>query len=294
MSNVHRTNNPNIFGYIEKNQDGTITGWFINLVEKEVLNTDNFRILSENDIIEFEYGKERHDVCEFYKDYEYKLKNCGYKIIGKLKDKITFEYKTDNGEWMILKELELKPKLKLNPNNSPKLIVVDNFYENPDYVREYALRQEFVSTISSHKGKRTTQDFQNDELKTRFEELLGKRIVKWDYKWNGCFQYCIAEDPLVIHCDVQNYAAMVFLTPNAPPSTGTSFYRHKEMKNRSFRQNTFTSGHYDFTNFDLVDSIGNVYNRLVIFDAQLIHAASEYFGQNQYNGRLFQIFFFDI
>ena len=38
---------------------------------------------------------------------------------------------------------------------------------------------------------------------------------------------------------------------------------------------------------------GNVFNRLVIFDARLIHSAGDYFGHNIETGRLFQMFFFD-
>ena len=52
-------------------------------------------------------------------------------------------------------------------------------------------------------------------------------------------------------------------------------------------------GFYDATKFELVDSIGNVFNRLFIFDAQHIHAASQYFGTNKEDSRLFHIFFFD-
>jgi hypothetical protein len=55
----------------------------------------------------------------------------------------------------------------------------------------------------------------------------------------------------------------------------------------------FQNGFLDPTQFDVVDVIGNVYNRLVLFDAQFIHAASCYFGNNISNGRLFQLFFFD-
>jgi hypothetical protein len=57
---------------------------------------------------------------------------------------------------------------------------------------------------------------------------------------------------------------------------------------------TFAKGNLDSTEFDVVDRIGNVYNRLFLFDAQFIHSASEYFGNSKENGRLFQIFFFDI
>ena len=54
------------------------------------------------------------------------------------------------------------------------------------------------------------------------------------------------------------------------------------------------NGYLDSTEFDLVDVVGNVYNRLVLFDAQVIHAASTYFGTTKENGRLFQLFFFDL
>jgi hypothetical protein len=42
-----------------------------------------------------------------------------------------------------------------------------------------------------------------------------------------------------------------------------------------------------------VDVLGNVYNRLVIFDASAIHSASQYFGTVKENSRLWQMFFFD-
>ena len=44
----------------------------------------------------------------------------------------------------------------------------------------------------------------------------------------------------------------------------------------------------------LVDKIGNIYNRVVLFDSRCIHAASEYFGNTKENSRLFQLFFFDL
>ena len=37
----------------------------------------------------------------------------------------------------------------------PSFVVVDNFYENPDDVRTFALKQEFSFHPDYHKGKRT-------------------------------------------------------------------------------------------------------------------------------------------
>ena len=57
------------------------------------------------------------------------------------------------------------------------------------------------------------------------------------------------------------------------------------------------SEHNDFldsTKWEEIDRIGNKFNRLAIWDARLIHAASQYFGQNVYDSRLFHMFFFDV
>jgi len=51
---------------------------------------------------------------------------------------------------------------------------------------------------------------------------------------------------------------------------------------------------YDNTTYELVDSMANVYNRLVMFDAKAIHAATGYFGDAINNARFFQLFFFDV
>nr|BDD46030.1 hypothetical protein 7 [bacterium] len=58
-------------------------------------------------------------------------------------------------------------------------------------------------------------------------------------------------------------------------------------------QDTSGDCHLDGTPFEPVDVLGNVYNRLVIFDASCIHSASEYFGTVMENSRLWQMFFFD-
>ena len=288
----HVTPHPSIIGKIDREDDSVIIGWVFDHSNESVLSKENIRIIIDDSIYtDFVYNIPRNDVSDYYLDKDYKIANCGFSInLPTSFQSVSFQY--FDQDWITI-FYSGKPPLKIT-NAVPQFIVVDNFYQNPDDVRRYALQQEFVTNIASHKGRRTTKDFNNNDIKNRFEQLLGKPITKWDYKWNGCFQYCTAEDPLVIHCDVQKYAALVYLTPNAPCSTGTSFYRHKVIKCQHYHNGVFQNGHYDFTPFELVDTVGNIYNRLVIFDAQLIHAASQYFGDKPDNSRLFQIFFFDI
>jgi hypothetical protein len=47
----------------------------------------------------------------------------------------------------------------------------------------------------------------------------------------------------------------------------------------------------DMTKWEMVDRIGNVYNRLVLYRSDIFHSSLDYFGSDMYNGRLFQLFF---
>jgi hypothetical protein len=60
-------------------------------------------------------------------------------------------------------------------------------------------------------------------------------------------------------------------------------------------QLTFGGGaEFDRSRWEEVDRIGNIYNRLVLFDAHYAHGASGYFGSTLEDGRLFQNFFFNL
>lgn len=186
----------------------------------------------------------------------------------------------------------------LNPNPDKRIFVVDNFYSDPYEVRDYALQQEFIEDLRYYKGKRTEEKFFVPGTKKTFEEIIGQKINVWDeYGMNGVFQTCNPQDPLVYHTDHQQWAGMIYLTPNAPFQAGTSMYAHKETKARHVSdpeiESAFDGGFYDGTKFELVDSIGNVFNRLVIFNGKCIHSASQYFGQTLEDSRLFHMFFFD-
>lgn len=186
----------------------------------------------------------------------------------------------------------------INNNYNKRIFIVDDFYSDPYAVREYALQQEFIEDLRYYKGKRTQEKFFVPGTKKSFEEIIGQKITLWDeYDMNGVFQTCNAEDPLVYHTDLQQWAGMVYLTPDAPFECGTSTYAHKKTKARHVDhagyESAFEGGFYDSTKFELVDVVGNVFNRLVIFNGKCIHSASKYFGKGLEDSRLFHMFFFD-
>jgi len=204
----------------------------------------------------------------------------------------------DLGEWVTVFAFSAAPSFALTPA-VPSYSVVDNFYADPDAVRRFALSCKYDPHPANHKGKRTDQCYLFAGLKERFEQIIGSKITNWDtYGTNGCFQYCIGGDQLVYHCDAQQYAGVLFLTPDAPVDTGTCLLRSihtKKMKvAKEEHDRVFRNGFLDPTEFEVVDVVGNIYNRLVLFDSRHIHAATNYFGTTKENGRLFQLFFFDL
>jgi hypothetical protein len=183
---------------------------------------------------------------------------------------------------------------------SLSIIVVDDFLNDPDAVRKVALNQNFVKLHSA--GVRTEHSFLDlAPYRLRFEELLQKRLTNWDDNAaNGRFQCCFASDAIPYHTDSQSSAGVLFLSPGAPIEAGLSFFRGKlsGLRGRSrdprLMELTFGGGaEFDRSRWEEVDRVGNMYNRLVLFNAQLAHGASAYFGDNIANGRLFQNFFFN-
>jgi hypothetical protein len=193
---------------------------------------------------------------------------------------------------------------QLSPSIGSTFWAVDNFYENPSEVRKFALEQQYVEGGFGRGfiGRRTEHQFLFPGLKERFEKIMGRKITEWEsHGMNGRFQVAWAGEPLVYHCDSQQWGGMLYLTPDAPYQCGTTLYAHKKTRARTYYDQGWDAAwkdipgdpHLDGTSFESVDVLGNVYNRLVIFDASAIHSASQYFGTVMENARLWQMFFFD-
>ena len=189
------------------------------------------------------------------------------------------------------------------------LIITDNFYNNPDEVRNFALSQEF-GVKGNFPGNRT-RSFLNDELKFFIEKLISPHAGKVTYwggdpetTFTGAFQYTTSYDKTWIHADnTTTWAGVCYLTPNAPHTGGTGLFRHKgtgySRPPRDIEGNyddellkPLLYDYSDLTKWDLVDVVGNVYNRLVLYRGDLFHASLDYFGHDLNTGRLFQTFFF--
>lgn len=178
--------------------------------------------------------------------------------------------------------------------------IIDDFYADPDSVREYALGLDF--TVSGNYPGLRTEPCSNqgeyiDNIKLSLEKIINKKITEFPLEnYNTAFQYTTEGAQTWVHHDEMSYAAVVYLTPNAPLDSGTAIYRHTLtgiMKHGPEQPLDFNKFSIPEEQWEIVAEAKNVYNRLVIYDAMYYHrSVLPGFGTNKHDGRLFQTFFF--
>jgi hypothetical protein len=201
----------------------------------------------------------------------------------------------------------LNKRLKERPTCN--LIVIDDFYENPLEVRNFALNLNFYEN-EYHPGGRTDKQYLTDhydKIKMYLQPFGCVEHIFSTTRCSGTFQYNIASDKSWIHTDsveevpedYESWAAIIYLTPNSPYSAGTGFFKFCDgtitndeielMNNRSIIQQS--AREYKTNKWRMVSSVGNVFNRFILFKSDQLHMSLDYFGTDKYDGRLIQVFF---
>jgi len=270
---------------------------------------ENGFMFAEKDIYNYNFDL-YFSLSAYYSEY-YQL---GYDINKQLLSRVDkthhlYELFTCNLEWFI-KKMNVQEKTNSLTNNvvqtlavvqnlpvpRQEFIIIENFYDKPDYVRAEALIAEYNVT-GNYPGTRT-KPYLYDGIREKFERIIGRPIRYWPTDgYNGAFQYTNETMISWIHRDMTEWSAIVFLTPDAPADGGTKFYTHKGTK-LSYAPNEEVENYLqkdtaDVDKWILTDRIGNVYNRCVLFRGKRTHISDRYFGNSKENGRIFQTFFFD-
>jgi hypothetical protein len=219
------------------------------------------------------------------------------------------------------------------------VIIVDNFYEDPEAVRRYALRQRYYYPYEANADVRSGHvrfswmaswfkeahecPFKSSSaLVEKLEIATGDRIdikhwrrgfpidaegkaaaectrVQTSCLWNCCFHFKPDSgqglgDGVHNHVtDIWNsvgengWAGLIYLSKNAPLAGGLKLWRNRDPK-RTFDWMTSSE------NWELVDDLGNVFNRLILCRGNIPHSGATGWGSNLENGRLYQTFFFRI
>ena len=226
------------------------------------------------------------------------------------------------------------------------VIVIDDFYPDPDSVVNYALSQKFSSNIDSNwPGKRPPKMDDNCDIVISFLNLLKNKtnvdVFNYDLETSFHKTYIFSSfknsslNSGFVHTDLyENYfidgkktlSGVVYLNKKSIKSSGTSFYKLKNYTNNisdpstnkkfadlrreydyyfNAYKNMLYSSYIPKPNhaidiikikdkfddlFEKTHEIDNVYNRLILYNSNYFHSASNLFC-NDFDPRLTQVFF---
>lgn len=190
--------------------------------------------------------------------------------------------------------------------------IVDNFYKEPDQIRELAKSwNKEESTRGNYAGIMTDNAFLTQEHLDILSNLIGNKVVP-STPFTGKFRFTKKGEvgSQDIHFDPGDnqccFAGVCYLSPNVPDNTeGTVFWRHRrtglegiprtqegldEHQFGDLKKFLDTEG-VDYSKWDRVLTIPFKYNRIVLFRPWLFHSPGIAFGDNLDNCRLIQTFF---
>lgn len=199
--------------------------------------------------------------------------------------------------------------------------VVDEALPNPDAVRARSLaRADWIHGFPANPevtwpGLRCAPALQPDELaalEQRVLQLTGSRRVWMTDAALGDAHIChnhiqvvgATDSTVRPHTDSRRlcrYAAVIYLTPGAPANAGTGFFRQR-LPGGGLGGNICPPPHANLVEalgvrrlpldaWQLDLAVDNVYNRLVLYRADLVHSALRYFGRDLDGKRMTALFF---
>lgn len=196
------------------------------------------------------------------------------------------------------------------------IIVIDDFYSNPNEVRQFALEQQYPEPVDgyTYPGRNSLSGYYPQELHERFESILKQKLTPADP--NGYFRISLETDTYRqdIHVDsCWEFGAVCYLNPpeQSIDEAGTSFWIHNKTKidrcpqtddeaklfNYSSSKEAWWTTVYgeglDRSKWTRYFLSPMKYNRIVIFRTNLFHSHNYNFGTTLQNGRLVQLFFFN-
>jgi hypothetical protein len=163
--------------------------------------------------------------------------------------------------------------------NKSEAIIIDNFLDNVNEIREDALLLEYTKSLPESNGWKGYRCLQGNMTTIELHEKIESSLINFNSIFKECqmrcyFHYTLSENNLDInniHRDYGfDYAGVLYLTPNPNKDSGTAFYDDQGKE---------------------IYYLENIYNRLVFYPANEWHSLKKSFGDTIYNGRLtFTIF----
>jgi hypothetical protein len=193
------------------------------------------------------------------------------------------------------------------------LIVKDNFYDTPFAVYQTAINASYYEP-EHVTGYRSRLVYHEKGVKSKLEKILGIKITRWDtdpVEENGVFYQGLSKGKKKevpgVHSDepYNDITVVIYLTPGIPPDCGTSLWMHKQTRLKdpampadarrlkmklSDLKNKLEWESKDRSKWIEIDRAGYGFNRMVAYPSGIFHSATNHYGGNLKNGRIYQTF----
>lgn len=185
--------------------------------------------------------------------------------------------------------------MKSEFNALDTVVIKDNFYDDPDKIRNQALSKSYQQPPGHTPRLAVTAVCNEDESQAMIDLL--KPYLPSDNENNivgvqVLFRYTLANTRKKVFCHVDgcSYAGIVYLSKPEDCAGGTTIYRHKTTGDEIYHKaNRNLYNFADESQWEILTEIDMSYNRLVMYPGQLFHAISPvFFGDNIENARLTQ------
>lgn len=193
-------------------------------------------------------------------------------------------------------------------------LVVDDFLDNAEALREHALRLDYPPIEGQFPGRNSMQRVNIEGLTEAVSGILGERLVAAPPPQSHAksrLTFASDKGRGKVHVDESHWSGILYLSRPGDCRGGTEFFRHRATGLDRF---PFTREELDAHGFastaeahaalierdgtddsawELLMSVPMRYNRLLLLRPWLFHTAGPGFGDRPDNGRLVYLMFFN-
>lgn len=202
-------------------------------------------------------------------------------------------------------------------NTDMMFFAIDNFYDDPYKVRDFALNCEYQEPQTSKgyafgnapwPGKMSKVDYQPPYIDMKVSKLLNRVVSQQKGNDSGKFRISKLDEPYrnVVHADdiyrePSMYAGVVYLNPpeQSNDQPGTILYKHipsgeRILKSKEELRRIVSSGEDQDLKYWKPELMSYVtWNRLIVYPAHYFHGTGPLFGTTDQDARLVQLFFWE-
>jgi len=193
------------------------------------------------------------------------------------------------------------------------LIIVDDFLDEPQPLRDAALRLSYPDLKGAFPGRNSVERINIEGLDQAVSRLVGEPVQGQEYPQSHAkCRITLAADRgrAKVHVDPSHWSGILYLSRPEDCRGGTEFFRHRATGTERAPYNDEEAARYgypsakemvdriitddgkDESKWEMAMRIPMRFNRLILLRPWLWHTAGENFGDTLENGRLVYLMFF--